>query len=313
VPVTPQEFAVNFSGTVAPSASGAVATEVTVGLTLDGTLVTAVYSFSTAQTAAQVAAGVVGAINDAVGYTVASVVGGTTIQVLSADLAGAPTISVDDVNALGISVQNFPTSSFGVGPVDGTPVDVVVGSGIDFLDFTAYLTSQFNDSAAPGADSNELIDVTLDNPAGDDTAPTDVVRANEVVLVDLNSTTTAGETFATITAADVAALFNTTTDNFGDLTAAGFNADDTYTKTGNTPSLVGNATAILGVENEANDGEYKFFLLTWDGETDDAPVSASLLGSMDFGDSLDSLAEVNLVASGDYNDLIDQGFYNFLV
>lgn len=246
VPVTPQEFAVNFSGTVAPSASGAVATEVTVGLTLDGTLVTAVYSFSTAQTAAQVAAGVVGAINDAVGYTVASVVGGTTIQVLSADLAGAPTISVDDVNALGISVQNFPTSSFGVGPVDGTPVDVVVGSGIDFLDFTAYLTSQFNDSAAPGADSNELIDVTLDNPAGDDTAPTDVVRANEVVLVDLNSTTTAGETFATITAADVAALFNTTTDNFGDLTAAGFNADDTYTKTGNTPSLVGNATAILG-------------------------------------------------------------------
>lgn len=154
--------------------------------------------------------------------------------------------------------------------------------------------------------------MTLDNPAGDDTAPTDVVRANEVVLVDLNSTTTAGETFATITAADVAALFNTTTDNFGDLTAAGFNADDTYTKTGNTPSLVGNATAILGVENEANDGEYKFFLLTWDGETDDAPVSASLLGSMDFGDSLDSLAEVNLVASGDYNDLIDQGFYNFL-
>lgn len=197
--------------------------------------------------------------------------------------------------------------------------------GIDFLDFTSYLTSMedlsTNGTGAPDSDdSNTFIDVTLDDDLDD-------VQANEVAVVQFVAED--GETFGGLSASVLQALFNSTdaANNYGNLTV-GANADDEYTETSTTDQLVGGAAkAIVMVENAANLGDYKVFELSWNGDasndddsTLDGTVSVSQIGMLDFGTSLttddgvlNDLTEVNLVGSEDYADLVANGILSFTI
>ena len=204
-------------------------------------------------------------------------------------------------------------------------VDVAAGNaGLDFLDFTSYLTSEENTSTASGSASDDLIAVTLATDNATD------VQANEVTVVQgaagFDNTDEVGETFAALSASVVEQLFNNgasytgfagNDSSFGNLDAADFNADDEYTQTATTDQLIGGAAkSILMIENADNDGEYKVFELTWNGDgsadtdsTNDGVVSAVALGSIDFGDTLTNLDAVNIVGTADYEALLDTGFY----
>lgn len=250
---------------------------------------------------------------------------GDDVIVLSTDaVANAVTpFTVSSNNALinGASNQTVILTGSNIG--DDTVMNFTtagaastVNAGIDFLDFTAYLTSLENQSAAPGTDSDTLIPVTLDTNLSD-------VQANEVSVVTFDNTDDAGETFAALSASVIEQLFNNGggftgfngDSTFGNLSAASANADDEYAQTANTDDLInGAAKSILMVENADNDGEYKVFELSWNGDasadadsTNDGQVSATLLGSMDFGDSLTGLAEANLVGSLDYAAILANG------
>ena len=170
-------------------------------------------------------------------------------------------------------------------------------AGLDFLDFTAYLTSEFSDSGS--SVSAQLIDVTLDV-----TDAVDIVE-NEVAVVRYDEDDTDdADTFDSLSASDVQNLFNSSdfdVDNF----------DETqFSVNGSTTTVDDNGKAILMIENAQNLGEYKVFELMWDTDVDgdDGDVTVNLLGSLDFGDSLVGGEEVNLVGSADYNDLIANGF-----
>ncbi|MDP4990793.1 MAG: hypothetical protein NWQ37_06265, partial [Marivita lacus] len=250
---------------------------------------------------------------------------GNDVIVLGTDAIANPAITFTNSsnNALinGASNQTIILTGNSIG--DDTVMNfttagaaATVAAGIDFLDFTAYLTGMQNTSAAAGPDSDTMIPVTLDTNTAD-------VQANEVSVVTFDNTDDASETFAALTASVVDQLFNNGgaftgfagNSSFGNLTAAGANADDEYSQTANTDQLIdGNGKSILMVENADNDGEYKVFELSWNGDasndTDSANngvVSSSLLGSIDFGDSLTGLSAQNFVGSAAYNALLTAG------
>ncbi|WP_281993508.1 DUF4214 domain-containing protein [Sulfitobacter geojensis] len=171
-------------------------------------------------------------------------------------------------------------------------------AGLDFLDFTAYLTSQTDVSpgtAGTGAASFNDIVTTLGTDLND-------VAANEVAI--FNFTATAGESFAGLNAAQVTALFNNTTaaNDWGSLSAA---ASDVVFNQSNTAVVDGAGKAVIMIENNANDGEYKVFELTWDAGSTTAPsVAVADLGSLDFGDTLDNAGtDTFLVGSAAYDAL----------
>ena len=208
--------------------------------------------------------------------------------------------------------------------IDGDPITVPsIHAGVDFLDFTYYLTS-FEDTSTnpPGTDSSASeapIEVTLDynenntlGGSGDGSVNTKV-EANEVAFVRMADDTGDGETFATLSASDVATLFNKGgaytgfggDSSFGNLDAADFSVE-TYDKSGEPEELIGDGKAVFAVENGANHGEYKYFELTWSGdETSDSGdvVSVREIGGQDFGTSLTDLDDVNLVGSSEHAGL----------
>lgn len=228
------------------------------------------------------------------------------------------------------AVQLTAYSGAGAGATE-SDFDVNAGTrdGLDFLDFTSYLTSQEdisdNTSPADSSDSNNLIAVTLDGDAVD-------VGANEVAVLDSGTSGAfdnagpgfdAGETWSALSASVVERLFNNDggydgfggDSFFGNLDAADFSVLE-YDKT-DQEELIGDAKAILMIENADNLGEYKVFELTWEGDEnddDDPVVSATQVGSLDFGTSLNGefnqLHEINLVGSDAYGTLIDLGFHN---
>lgn len=203
-------------------------------------------------------------------------------------------------------------------------------AGLDFLDYSDYLTSQHDASSGPGPDSNDsnvLKAVTLDyNEDSDlggsgDGSTNAKVEANEVAVVRMANDSTDGETFGSLSATDVAALFNNdgsytgfgSDSSFGNLDAADFSVQD-YTKTGTNPALIGDGKAIFKVENPGNLGEYKVFELTWSGDAASASgttVAAKEIGSQDYGTSLNGLDDINLVGSDAYGELIYNGFAEY--
>jgi hypothetical protein len=178
--------------------------------------------------------------------------------------------------------------------------------GIDFLDFSAYLTSQESDSGS--AASERTIDVTLDYDTDADAGEMD---ANEVVFVRYANDPTESDTFASLSAADVAALYNNS-DGTGDYDGTAFADTNFDVIDGQSDNAVvdGIGKGILMVENAGNLGEYKVFEITWDAsEADgDEGVTAVELGSLDFGDSLDGMDEINLVGSATHDALLANGF-----
>jgi hypothetical protein len=315
------------TGSYTPNA-GYEQTVITVtGIAVNGEAIGPVtFTFEGTTTVAAIAAGLAEAVNEAAGFEIASSAGAVlTLQspaITSAPLTvAAITVTDVDLNDTQTPGQiDFPVVDGGLVTLgSATPATFFEGSGLDFLDFTAYLTSEENQSSASGSDSDTLIPVTL-------AADTTDVQANEVAVTLFNTDAAdAGETFAALSASVVEQLFNnggTFTgfggdSSYGTLNAADFNADDEYGQGVNTDDLIGGAAkAILMIENADNDGEYKVFELTWNGDasndTDsdlDGAVSAVALGSLDFGDSLTDLAAVNLVGSADYAALLDNGFF----
>ena len=250
-----------------------------------------------------------------------SVVGDTVTFTAGPTLVPGPSVAVTGPTPVPA------ISAFGGTNTDGEPMVGVetYNAGLDFLDYSDYLTSQ-EDVSSGGADSsasNNLIAVTLDynenntlGGSGDGAANTNV-EANEVAVVRMANDGTDGETFASLSASDVAALFNNGAgftgfggdSSFGDLDAANFSVE-TYQKT-DQEELIGDGKAIFKVENPGNLGEYKVFELTWSGdETSESgsTVSATLIGTQDYGTSLTGLDDINLVGSDAYGDLIANGF-----
>jgi hypothetical protein len=205
-----------------------------------------------------------------------------------------------------------------------------IAPGLDFLDFTDYLTSQVDSSSNPpgsdSTDSNVMIPVTLDynedntlGGTGDGSADVDV-EANEVGVVTMAGDSADSESWNGLSASDVANLFNNGgsftgfggDSSYGNLDAADFDVA-TY-QTSDQEALVGDAKAIFMVENAGNDGDYKVFELTWDGDNSsgaDNTVSVEAIGQLDFGTSLTGLDDVNLVGSDDYGQLVADGILNY--
>ena len=219
------------------------------------------------------------------------------------------------------SIFNFMTAG-GVNLAALTaPAAPVAGfDGLDFIDVTSYLTSQTSPSGSSA--STVTIATTLQysetntfgGATGDGAGDSDI-NANEVAVIRFDNTgPDAGETFAAMTAANVAALFGTSqigTDNaYGDLAQTVFDLDFGLSST----ALVnGAAKAVLMIENADNLGQYKVFELSWNGAAADqaaaaASLTVNLLGQQDFGDSLTNLDDVNLVGSADHAALLTVGF-----
>jgi len=156
------------------------------------------------------------------------------------------------------------------------------------------------------SDSENLIEVTLDYGTDADAGE---VGANEVVVVTYTDDTSNPGTFDSLSASDIAALFNNDANYDGTAFVQG--NFDVVDNQGDNAVVNGFGKGILMVENAANDGEYKVFELTWDASAADGEenVSVNDLGSLDFGDSLTDLDEVNLVGSQSYEDLLDNGFF----
>ncbi len=236
---------------------------------------------------------------------------------VAAALGGAPGTPLSQVVLTGVddaAVSVVFDDGDGTNDPDGQPVvagtpatefnsvgTAPVNAGLDFLDFTAYLTSTEDVSGSSSVgDSEQLTDVTI-------SADTDAT-ANEVIVTsyDEDDDTTDGDTFESLSASDIEALYNDDTD-IDNLVGTAFEQDES------TTVVDGNGKAILMVENANNLGEYKVFELSWDASTgsssDDTDLDATLLGSLDFGDSLDDLANINLVGSEEYATLLSTGFY----
>jgi hypothetical protein len=179
-----------------------------------------------------------------------------------------------------------------------------LAAGVDFLDYTTYLTSKMSPSGS--AASTVDIPVTLGFDATD-------VLANEVSVVRFDNTDEAAETFSNLAGADIAKLFNLdaattligTNNLFGNLTAASFSVkgdyDDSSTDGTAAVDLVnGKAKAVVMVENADNLGQYKVFELDWNGGKSSAThtVAATLIGELDFGTSLSAdMTTVSLIGS----------------
>ncbi len=265
-------------------------------------------------------------------FTAVQDAGDGTILTLTANdpsVVAAVDFDVVDRDAGGVAGATFSAAALSedgttgvVNAADAATINFfTIELGTDFLDFTAYLTSEASVSGSPASET--LIDVTLDynetnslGGTGDGSGNANV-QANEVVAVRFDNTGDAGETFAAMSAANVAALFGTSTigtDNaYGDLAQSSF---DVLINQSSNALVGGVAKAVMMIENADNLGEYKVFELSWNGAATtqaSANVTANALGSLDFGTSLTGMDDVNLVGSDDYADLLANGFGAYAV
>jgi len=171
------------------------------------------------------------------------------------------------------------------------------------IDFTTYLNNV--DSNTGSTLSEDPIPVSLNvTPI---TAAGSVAAANSVNMLRLAGT--AAESFAALTAADLITALNgdgTADDNYANITNATLDA------AANTAALVGNEQDhIVMVENAANLGEYKIFYLTSTVDADtnttagEFDASATLLGTLDFGASINFELVGSATWGATYNALID--------
>lgn len=151
--------------------------------------------------------------------------------------------------------------------------DTVVASR-DLLDFNAYLNGK--ESASGSVESQREINITLNADAA--------VEANSVSV--LNGVFTSTDTFAGLTAEKLLAAVNSTNTgaaNYAGITSATLDAVNTYTAN----TLVGGVgKAVVLVQNNANEGEYLAFELSFAGtatNTNKDFTAAQLIGTVDFG------------------------------
>lgn len=207
------------------------------------------------------------------------------------------------------TVVNFQTAGDGdyLDFTDSSP-DITPANGFDFLDFTAILTSM--ESSSGSSASRTFIPVTLEDDSlgtSFNPAPSVTIEANEVVIIDFDNDPDETDTFGGLSASVLQTLINgDSTDIYGSLDGSEINVDATYnngTGSSDPDELVGGTgKAIVMVQTNDDLGVYKVFEVTWNG-LDDATsnaASVSLLGTFDFGTSLEGIDEINLVGSEEY-------------
>ncbi|MBU3014244.1 DUF4214 domain-containing protein [Poseidonibacter lekithochrous] len=170
-----------------------------------------------------------------------------------------------------VSVVNFETTGDSIAHTVAEAAD----TNINMLDFTAWLDDEVSPSGS-----------TLSNTAVATTyATATTLGQNTVVAVDFATQIdaidgSATNTFATLTDAEVLAALN---------------ADATFATVVDAATIGTNARdSILLIENTANLGEYKAYNVTYsDNAADDEFASATLVGTIDFGNQVD-LVTANL-------------------
>ncbi|MBJ7551501.1 beta strand repeat-containing protein [Marinomonas ostreistagni] len=216
--------------------------------------------------------------------------GATLVGVASDEEANNNTINLgsgNDVLALSTNDDSAETIVF-TGTDIGNNDILNFALAEDTLDFTAYLE---NLSSASGSTASQQTIATSILDSGNDTdaeAANIDLTANLVVVVndfaDGGSTT---ETWANLTAASLKAALNddgTGTDDYANISTA------THTE---ATDLVGSTQdSIIMIENDDNDGEYKVFEVTSTVGTTDTVSTVTLLGTVDFGESIDNTTVV---------------------
>ncbi|WP_067223319.1 beta strand repeat-containing protein [Marinomonas gallaica] len=172
-----------------------------------------------------------------------------------------------------------------------------VGSHV--LDFTAYLNNTVDASSNTNNFSETPVDVTLNTDA--------TAEENSVTFLSYDETTASSVSFDNLTAAQLVAALNGT----GGTTVAGGLVNGDLNADANDATIVQSTqSVIVMIENNQNLGEYKVFnLVSSNTEAGDDGLFASsgsqLLGTLDFGNSIDPTIEVaNLVGSADYNTAV---------
>lgn len=191
----------------------------------------------------------------------------------------------DDVLVLGTGADsNDLVVLTGYGQGKDTVVNFSdAGSNADALDFKAYLTSK--ESLSGSTQSQTTIATTLNVDTG--------VDANSVTVIS-NAVFTKTNTFADLTDAKLLAAINTSNTGSADyasIKADTLNARTDYINSATDVRLVGGVgKAVVMIENDANQGEYKVFELTFDGiatsNTKADFSAAQLIATVDFGNSL---------------------------
>ncbi len=202
----------------------------------------------------------------------------------------------DDVLVLGTGAQSNDTIIFAGTFGDDTVVNFDMATGgtsEDVIDFTSYLTSlEYNDNASTSDDSQVRIVTTIQDQDDDD-----LLAANEVTI-DSTDYFNATDTWAGLTADLLEdAITNDGdggVDDYGNLTEGSFDILDGDNSAIREDRLVGTTQeSILMIENDQNDGEYKVFQVTSttdndndDNDANDDVTEVTLLGTIDFGDTL---------------------------
>ena len=153
----------------------------------------------------------------------------------------------------------------------------------DVLDFTAYLTDIV--SASGSTESQQRVDTTsnTDAAAGIDMYNNEVVIINDFDSTDGGALTgSAIESWGNLTAAALKTALNsdaTDAQDYGNISTATISDD---------ADLVGSTqNNIVMVENDNNDGEYKVFHVVSTGDATDTVATVTLLGTVDFGETID--------------------------
>jgi len=237
-----------------------------------------------------------GAGNDVIVMSTDAIGGGVPAYTVSSNnrlLNGASneTIKLED------TFGNDVVMNFTANPLD---------AGVDFLDYSDYLISQA--SASGSNASKQLIPVTI-------AADVAGVVANEVSVIRFDNTDAAdtSEIFGSLTATQIASLFNFKTGDklgtntqYGNLVAGTFSVKANYDDESTTASpkidlIDGKGKAVVMVENADNLGFYKVFELSWYGGEKDVTsthtVTAVDLGSLDFGTTLTGMTDISLTGS----------------
>ena len=302
-------FTVTVAGTAGAGETIAFAGhQTTAGLLVGDNAATVAAALQVADTAA---AGTYDAavVGNVVTYT-ANVVGAT------ADITSASfTSSITTVNSTGS--QSTAESDNVINLGSGTSDTLVLGTGAlsnDVISFTSYELGRktivnFTDGAVAAADVLNFTSYLVDKSSASGSTESQVriatslngdttVEANSVTVIS-SAIFTATDTFAGLTAAKLLLAINTTgTVAYGGIVDGTLNATNTYIGSGAGTTLVGGiGHAVVMVENNANEGEYAVFELTFNGlatNTTNAFSAATLIGTVDFGNQVNGLVLANL-------------------
>lgn len=189
---------------------------------------------------------------------------------------------------------------------DTDGVTGVTATGVDFLNFTSYLTTEVSVSGS-GAGASANPDLVTFEGSG-------AFNGNTVSIINFvdGSGANAQENWDNLSASNLVSLLNNTgTYAYGAAantgTFGGYDADNGQTNMGGV-NIIGNTNNhIFMVENAANAGEYKVFHVTStrvaDADAGDFNTNAQLVGVVDLGASLATNApdmELSLVGSAEW-------------